>query len=241
MAKPEKQNKIMLEFAPGQLRGTVAGEPPVTVDVTVHMLEPAAKDGLLRRLNGDPQALYRLLMGRPAPWLDEWTPSSVPDEGSAARCTCGRAACEHAAAVLEAARARLAAEPLQRLALLGLPQEALLAGIFGAWAEAAPPLGARGSAGGAAARPKEKALSGPSPGEWLAEAAAEGRLHRPGPLLKEVEVRLAPPPPPEQLGPAGDWAGLLPQVRGASKALGLVVREAADKAELRRRRLDKKT
>ncbi|SMF91047.1 hypothetical protein SAMN05661091_5332 [Paenibacillus uliginis N3/975] len=239
MVTPEEQEKITLEFTPGLLCGTIASDKAARVSIPVQMLEPAAKDGVLHRLSGDPQALYRLLQSRPAPWLDEWAPSSVPDEGSAARCTCGRAACEHAAAVLEAARERLAAEPLQRLALLGLPREALLAGVFGAWAEAAPPA-ARGSAEEAAARPKEKALSGPSPGEWLAEAAAEGRLHRPGPLLQEVEVRLAPPPPPGQLGPAGDWAGLLPQVRGASKALGLVVREAANKAERRRRGLKSK-
>lgn len=238
MVTPEEQKKIGLEFTPGLLRGTIAGEPSAEVSVPCETLTPAAKDGVLRRLIGDAQALYRLLQGRPAPWLDEWAPSSVPDEGSAARCTCGRAACGHAAAVLEAARARLAAEPLQRLALLGLPREALLAGVFGAWAETAPPV-ARGSAGEAAARPKEKAPAGPSPGEWLAEAAAEGRLHRPGPLLAEVEVQLAPPPPPEQLGPAGDWAGLLPQVRGASKALGLIVRQAANNAERRRRALKK--
>lgn len=230
----ETSEEIRLVFSPGQIRGTLAGEPPHEVVISVAVLTAAAKDGVLRRLGGDPQALYRLLQGRPAPWLDEWGPSSVPDEGSAARCTCGRAACGHAAAVLEAARLRLAAEPLQRLALLGLPREELLAGVFGAWA-AVIPQAAGGSAGGVAARPKEKAPMGPSPGEWLAEAAAEGRLHRPGPQLGEVEVRLQPPPPPEQLGPAGDWAGLLPQVRGAAKALGLVARQAADNAERLRR------
>ncbi|NMO97297.1 hypothetical protein HII30_16145, partial [Paenibacillus lemnae] len=102
------------------------------------------------------------------------------------------------------------------------------------------PPAAGGSAGEAAAKPKEKAPAGPSPGEWLAEAAAEGRLHRPGPLLQEVELRLAPPPPPEELQPAGDWAGLLPQTRGArsaEEALALVIRQAADQAERRRRGL----
>lgn len=238
MIAPDEQGKVKLEFKAGLLCGSITGEPSSEVSIPYEMLTPAAKQDLLRCLTGDPQALYRLLQGRPAPWLDEWAPSSVPDEGSAARCTCGRAACEHAAAVLEAARTRLAAEPLQRLALLGLPREELLAGVFDAWAEAAPPA-ARGSAGEAAARPKEKAPAGPSLGEWLAEAAAEGRLHRPGPLLHEVELRLEPPPPPEQLVPAGDWAGLLPQVRGASKALGLVVSQTANKAERRRRALKK--
>lgn len=238
MVTPEEQEKITLEFKPGLLSGTIAGDPSACVSIPCEMLTPEAKESLLRRLTGDPQALYRLLQGRPAPWLDEWVPSSVPDEGSAARCTCGRAACEHAAAVLEVSSLRLAAEPLQRLALLGLPREELLARVFDAWAEAAPPA-ARGSAGEAAARPKEKVPSGPSLGEWLAEATAEGRLHRPGPLLQEVELRLEPPPPPEQLGPAGDFAGLLPQVRGASKALGLIVRQTANTAERRRRALKK--
>ncbi|WP_422659630.1 hypothetical protein ACK8P5_03630 [Paenibacillus sp. EC2-1] len=238
MVTPEEQEKLKLEFRPGLLSGTIVGDPSAEVSIPCKMLTSEAKEGLLRRLTSDPQALYGLLQGRPAPWLDEYVPSSLLDEGSAARCTCGRAACEHVAAALEASILRLAAEPLQRLALLSLPREELLARVFDAWAKAAPPA-TSGSAGEAAARPKEKAAPGPSLGEWLAEATAEGRLHRPGPLMQEVELRLAPPPPPDQLGPAGDWAGLLPQVRGASKALGLVVRQTANTAERRRRALKK--
>lgn len=225
----EQAEAVKLAVSAGEIRGTAPGHPVYEVAIPVRPLSSAAKDDVKRRLGDEPLALYRLLQGHPVPELAAWLPSSaVPDEG-AARCTCGAAACGHAAAVLAAARPRLAAEPLQQLALLGLQREELLAGVFDAWARAVPQ--AAGGSAGAASLPKEKAPAGPSPGEWLAEAAAEGRLHRPGPLLREVEVRLTPPAPPEQLGPEGDWAGLLPQVRGAAKALGLVVRRTADEAE----------
>ncbi|MEC0203905.1 hypothetical protein P4H39_14775 [Paenibacillus lautus] len=71
----------------------------------------------------------------------------------------------------------------------------------------------------------------------MAEAAAEGRLHRPGPQLSELAVQLSPPPPADQLGPVGDWTSLLPGVRGASKALGLIARGASKQAEQKRRSL----
>lgn len=234
----EQGGAVKLTFSPGEIRGMIPGELPHEVTVPVPPLSSAAKDEVRRHLGGDPLALYRLLQGRPVPELAAWLPSSATaDEVAVARCTCGAAACGHAAAVLAAARPRLAAEPLQQLALLGLQREELLAGVFDAWARAIPQ--AAGGSAEAASLPKEKAPAGPSPGEWLAEAAAEGRLHRPGPLLREMEVRLTPPPPPEQLGPEGDWTGLLPQVRGAAKALELVVRRTADEAERLRQDMTK--
>lgn len=237
---PER-GQVRLDFTPGLIKGAVQRADDETesalVEVPVDVLTPEAKQALVERLGLRPLTLYRLLAGRPAAEADAGLPSpSLEGDGSAARCSCGRAACSHAAAVLDAARQRLAAEPLERLALLGLPREALLAGVYDAWGQTAGNA-AGGSADEAAARAKEKGAPLPSPGEWLAEAAAEGRLHRPGPQLDEVEVRLSPPPPPEELRPAGDWAGLLPGVRGASKALGLVVRQTAARAEQLRRQL----
>ncbi|KZS46809.1 hypothetical protein AWU65_13200 [Paenibacillus glucanolyticus] len=230
-----------LVFEPGLLKGKVkrAEESPDDCEVSVHvkMLDAAAREAVLAYLQEDPQALYRLLAGKGAPWLDELAPSPLPGAAlaAAADCTCGQSACGHAAALLAAAASHIAAEPLQQLTLLGLPREALLAGVFAAWAKAAPPAG--GSAADTATRAKEKGPSGPSPGEWVAEAAAEGRLHRPGPQLGELAVQLSPPPPADQLGPVGDWTSLLPGVRGASKALGLIARGAAKQAEQKRRSL----
>ncbi|MFB4330940.1 MULTISPECIES: hypothetical protein [Paenibacillus] len=234
---------LRLEIEPGWLKGKADGDiessETYEVSVQVEKLDPAAREAVLAYLEEDPQALYRLLAGQDAPWLDELAPSPLRggELAAEARCTCGRAACGHAAALLAAAARRLAAEPLQQLTLLGLPREALLAGVFDAWAKAAP-LPAGGSAAESAARAKEKGPSGPSPGEWVAEAAAEGRLHRPGPQLSELAVQLSPPPPADQLGPAGDWTGLLPGVRGASKALALIARGAAKQADQKRRSLE---
>lgn len=242
MESAESAERIRLEIEPGWLKGKVDGadESSGTYEVSVQVktLNPAAREGVLAYLEEDPQALYRLLAGQDALWLAELAPSPLQGEEPAAdaRCTCGQRACGHAAALLAAAALRLAAEPLQQLTLLGLPREALLAGVFDAWAKAAPPP-AGGSAAEQATRAKEKGPSGPSPGEWVAEAAAEGRLHRPGPQLSELAVQLSPPPPADQLGPVGDWTSLLPGVRGASKALSVIARGAAKQAEQKRRNL----
>ncbi|MFZ4197178.1 hypothetical protein MKY48_03770 [Paenibacillus sp. FSL W8-0187] len=242
MESAESAERIRLEIEPGWLKGKVDGadESSGTYEVSVQVktLNPAAREAVLAYLEEDPQALYRLLAGQDALWLAELAPSPLQGEEPAAdaRCTCGQRACGHAAALLAAAALRLAAEPLQQLTLLGLPREALLAGVFDAWAKAAPPP-AGGSAAEQATRAKEKGPSGPSPGEWVAEAAAEGRLHRPGPQLSELAVQLSPPPPADQLGPVGDWTSLLPGVRGASKALSVIARGAAKQAEQKRRNL----
>ena len=188
---------------------------------------------MLANLEEDPQALYRLLAGQDAPWLAELAPSPAGRRGGR-RPPHLRPSGLRARRALLAPRLRLAAEPLQRLTPLGRRGSAL-AGVFGAWAS--------GSAAGRrlcrrAGRPREgEGPSGPSPGEWVAEAAAEGRLHRPGPRLSELAVRLSPPPPADQLGPVGDWTSLLPGVRGASKALSVIARGAAKQAEQKRRGL----
>lgn len=205
------------------------------ISVTIEPLTSDARNTIIAYLTDHPLELYSLLAGREAPWLAGYVPSPLPGEGEGVPCTCGREACGQAAAVLDAARQKLAAEPLQLLALLGLPREALLAGVFDAWAKAVPPRPG-GAAGDAATRVKEKGPSGPSPGEWVAEAAAEGRLHRPGPQLGELAVPLSPPP--GELGPAGDWAGLLPGVSGVTQALGLIARAASERAEQKRRRIE---
>lgn len=231
---------IRLSITPGQFKATLdeGKEAADTheISVQVEQLNPADLNRLLAYLEENPLELYQLIAGQATAWLDERAPLPLEGETAELACACGQAACGHAAALLAAAARQLAAEPLQRLALLGLPREMLLASVFDAWAKAAAPA-AGGSAAEPATRAKEKGPTGPSPGEWVAEAAAEGRLHRPGPQLGEVAVQLSPPPPADQLGPAGDWASLLPGVRGTSKALGLIARRAAKQAEQKRRSL----
>lgn len=217
--------EIALCFSKGEIKGSVPGEPPLEAVIPLHH-DAGAKEEVLARFAADAQALYGLLQGKLPEWLAPLS-LSVMDEEADAGCSCEGTACSHAAAVLAAAREQLAAEPLLHLVLLGLPREALLAGVFAAWAQASAPA-AGSEAAGSAAAPKEKAPAGPSPGEWLAEAAGEGRLHRPGQLLAEVEVGVKSPPPPEALRPAGDWAGLLPGAR-AEEALTLVLRHAAER------------
>ena len=132
-------------------------------------------------------------------------------------CTCGRPGCAHAAAAERAVAARLAAEPLLQLAHAGLPREALLAGVLGAWADelAHDPSGP-GRAAETAGRPQVRGgEGGAAVGEWIAEAAADGAMHQPGPGFGAVEVRLAQPGKPPALS---ELTALLPGVPAHRRA-----------------------
>ncbi|MCP1181960.1 hypothetical protein [Paenibacillus sp. 1781tsa1] len=115
-----------------------------TVTGTPARLSEAEREAVLAQLRKRPLTLYALLRGGPAPEeLAGLLPAAQAPEGSpgaatasaAVACTCGRPNCAHAAAAEHAVAARLAAEPLLQLAHAGLPREALLAGVLGAWAE----------------------------------------------------------------------------------------------------------
>ncbi|WP_145407921.1 hypothetical protein [Paenibacillus xylanexedens] len=99
---------------------------------------------------------------------------------------------------MQAAAARYAAEPLLQLAHAGLPREALLAGVLGSWAEElAHEPGGSGRAAETAGRPQARGgEGGAAVGEWIAEAAAEGAMHQPGPGFGAVQVQLAQPGKP---------------------------------------------
>ncbi|MNW59663.1 hypothetical protein D3C74_375930 [compost metagenome] len=132
---------------------------------------------------------------------------------------------------------RLTGEPLLALALRGLDKEELLAGVFGLWAEpgSAEEDEAKPDASGAlAAELARLERKGPavSSGEWLAEAAAEGSLHQPGPLFHEIAARPFPVSP-VVAEPTEDWPSLLPQTPKAAEGLALIMREVA-KAAARR-------
>lgn len=81
---------IRLEIEPGWLKGKADGDiessETYEVSVQVEKWDPAAREAVLAYLEEDPQALYRLLAGQGAPWLDELAPSPA-----------GRRACRRSA------------------------------------------------------------------------------------------------------------------------------------------------
>ncbi|MGR6541679.1 hypothetical protein [Paenibacillus tundrae] len=193
-----------------------AGEGVYTVTCALPQLSEAAREAILAELRERPLALYALLRSSaaqaqaPVPaelaallptavgFSQAAEPTAQATLGAAATCSCGSPGCAHVAAAVQAAAARYAAEPLLQLAHAGLPREALLAGVLGSWAEelALEPSGP-GRAAETAGRPQARGgEGGAAVGEWIAEAAAEGAMHQPGPGFGAVQVQLAQPGKP---------------------------------------------
>ncbi|MFD1774039.1 hypothetical protein [Paenibacillus rhizophilus] len=190
----------------------------------------------VERLAESPQELYGLLKGRLPAWLAEfglWPNESelaVPD-------TNDEAANKEAMAKV---RERLAKEPLTALALRGLPKGELTDEVFALWARGeAEEAGSQPGAGLSAELARlEKKGPAVSAGEWMAEAAAEGSLHQPGPAFLEVRDRPVPGSP--SFPPAmEDWRPLLPNVPRAQEGLELIMRRAAETAARRVANLEK--
>jgi|GEM_PF-6675049 len=228
----------------GAAGGVETASPPLCV-VELPIPAPAGAEGdrLVRLLEGRPllvaglleegaAALTALLPELP-PWRREPAAAATP------ACTCGAAGCGHVREALAAADAAWAADPGLRLALLGWTPEALAAAVLESWAAArplpAPEEALRQAAGGPEAQ-RSAAGDGPNVAEWLAELAAEGRLHLPGPQLHDVEAELrelAPPQvePGREPGPdPAPWARLLPGVSGAARGLALVAGRVMERA-----------
>lgn len=246
---------MQLEAAPGRLTaiwtppaGAEAGETAGAAaasrtsrsrQVLKLNLWPAVKRReAVERLADSPLELYSLLRGRLPGWLAAF--GLWPDIAELA----GQEGAGDAEA-LSRLRERLEQEPLTALALRGLPKEELTGAVFALWAEQErfrEPGGAAETAGQLAAElaKLEKKGAAVSAGEWLAEAAAEGSLHQPGPSFMEVRDRKVPDSPdiPEE---AGDetWAELLPGVPGAAEGLALIRRRAAEEAAKRAGELTK--
>ncbi|WP_339806841.1 hypothetical protein MKY66_03030 [Paenibacillus sp. FSL R5-0766] len=216
-ADADQEVSVSASAAEGKT-GSAAGM--FTVTGTPVRLSEAQREAVLAQLRKRPLTLYALLRGGPASEeLAGLLPAAQAPEGSpgaatasaAVACTCGRTGCAHATAAERAVAARLAAEPLLQLAHAGLPREALLAGVLGAWAEelAHDPSGP-GRAAETAGRPQVRGgEGGAAAGEWIAEAAADGAMHQPGPGFGAVEVRLAQPGKPPALP---ELTALLPGV-----------------------------
>lgn len=138
---------------------------------------------------------------------------------------------------------QLVKEPLLALALRGLSKEELLSGVFALWAdseaeqleEEGPPAPVSLAAELARLERKGPAVSS---GEWLAEAAAEGSLHQPGPLFHELAARPFPAIP-EVMEPEEEWSALLPQTPKAREGLALLMRRVAESAARRAADLSK--
>lgn len=147
--------------------------------------------------------------------------------------------------LLPRVKQQLAKEPLLAFALRGLPKEELLSGVFALWAEQVnePDMEAEDAAVAPVSLAAELARlerKGPavSSGEWLAEAAAEGSLHQPGPLFHEISARPFPAVP-DVIEPEEDWSTLLPQTPKALEGLALLMRRVSEAAARRAAGLDK--
>ncbi|KWX86926.1 hypothetical protein AMQ83_16175 [Paenibacillus riograndensis] len=221
----------------GHVTADVAQEAaPSVLTLEVSPWPAARKQAILLELAARPGELYELLQGQLSARLAGL--GLLPDGAELAS-----AAYEPGSGVAERAelqkllKQRLAEEPLLALSLRGLDKEELLAGVFGLWAgpgsaeedEAKPD--ASGALAAELARLERK---GPavSSGAWLAEAAAEGSLHQPGPLFHETAARPFPVSP-VVAEPAEDWASLLPQTPKVAEGLALIMREVAEAAARR--------
>lgn len=239
------QGFIQAAEAPGNRAGASAAV------IQEHTLQPLLslavpqwtterKEEVLQQLAGHPGELYDLLQGRMTGSLAglRLLPAELDSAGYGPSLAAGQKA-----ELREWVNKRLAEEPLLVFALCGMSKEELLSGVFALWAEedAAPPEeGTPAPAGTLAAELARLERKGPAinTGEWLAEAAAEGSLHQPGPLFHEIASRPFPASP-VVAKPAENWAALLPNTPRASEGLALIMRQVAESAARRAAGLDK--
>ncbi|MDF9843408.1 MULTISPECIES: hypothetical protein [unclassified Paenibacillus] len=192
--------------------------------------DPAQKDKVLRQLAGQPGELYDLLQGKSTGSMAELQllPPGLERADSGT---------ETGAALPGWAGKQLLEEPLLGFRLRGMSKEELLEGVFALWAEEEYIQQDEGSAAPASMLAAELARlerKGPAvtTGGWLAEAAAEGSLHQPGPLFHELASRPFPVSP-AVAQPDEDWMKLLPNTPRAGEGLALIMRKAAESARRR--------
>lgn len=224
--------------------GTGTQEQGQRVECSLSLaLWPAGrKKEVLNRLAGHPGELYDLLQGSLGSGLaalnllpaDAELEQAVQEQGT------GQMPADE---LLLHLKQRLEKEPLLALVLRGLSKEELLSGVFALWADqengqgpeagAAPPVSL-------AAELAKLERKGPavSSGEWLAEAAAEGSLHQPGPLFHEISARPFPAVA-DVIEPKEDWSRLLPQTPKAPEGLALLMRRVSEAAAKRAAGLSK--
>ena len=258
--------ELRLEVLPGTIRatwnaGTAAGEGAGTggrkgksgtgaqeqVQRTVFTLNipqwpVGRRNEVLSQLAMHPGELYDLLQGSLTGRLAELAllPEDAELRQAASEQSDGTLPQEE---LLMRVKQQLVKEPLLAFALRGLPKEELLSGVFALWAEQENVREAEAGTAAPVSLAAELARlerKGPavSSGEWLAEAAAEGSLHQPGPLFHEISARPFPAMP-DVLEPEEDWSGLLPQTPKAREGLALLMRRVAEAAAGRAAGLNK--
>lgn len=212
------------------------------VTLRIPQWTPARKNEVLHQLAAHPGELYDLLQGSLNGGLAALEVLPADDELRLAADEQGTGLLP-AEELVQRVRQQLTKEPLLAFALRGLSKEELLSGVFALWAEQENErieeegTPAPVSLASELARLERK---GPavSSGEWLAEAAAEGSLHQPGPLFHEISSRPFPAMP-EVMEPEEDWSALLPQTPKAREGLALLMRRVSEAAAKRASGLNK--
>lgn len=223
----------------GEMKGGVStvlpgqrSDRPLSLEVPVWQAD--RRKEILRRLALSPGEVYALLQGRLTGGLAEL--DLLPTDAELERASFDGEAVGDKAEILKRIKERLADEPLLALSLRGFAKGELLDGIFALWAEDDGPATDETEAS-VSELAKELARlerKGPaiSSGEWLAEAAAEGSLHQPGPMFHEIAPRPFPSPP-VIAEVTEDWGTLLPQTPKALEGLSLIMRRVAEAAARR--------
>lgn len=224
--------------------GAGAEEPAQRAVFTLSLPEwPAGlKNEVLQRLSAHPGALYDLLQGSLNEELAALAPLPADAELEQAAHEQGTGALP-AEELLLRVKQQLAKEPLLGFALRGLSKEELLSGVFALWADQENEQNREDETPAPVSLASELARlerKGPavSSGEWLAEAAAEGSLHQPGPLFHEISARPFPAIP-DVVEPEEDWSTLLPQTPRAREGLALLMRRVSEAAARRAAGLNK--
>lgn len=215
------------------------GQRPVRpLSLKVPVWHAARRKEILRRLALSPGEVFALLQGRLTGGLAEL--ELLPTDTELEQALFEGEGVENKAETLRLIKERLAEEPLLALSLRGFTKGELLDGIFALWSEgdiAADETEVEEEDAPVSDLATELARlerKGPaiSSGEWLAEAAAEGSLHQPGPQFHEIAAR----PFPSQVVVAEvteDWGTLLPQTPKAIEGLTLIMQRVAEAAARR--------
>ncbi|WP_339253248.1 hypothetical protein [Paenibacillus sp. FSL P2-0136] len=241
----QQGQKERVEAVPQVRQGQQAPLPQVQREaVTLHIPQwtPARKNEVLHQLAAHPGELYDLLQGSLNGGLAALELLPVDDELRLAAEEQGTGLLP-AEELVQRVRQQLTQEPLLAFALRGLSKEELLSGVFALWAEQENERSTEEDAPASVSLASELARlerKGPavSSGEWLAEAAAEGSLHQPGPLFHEISSRPFPAMP-EVMEPEEDWSALLPQTPKAREGLALLMRRVSEAAAKRAAGLNK--
>lgn len=225
--------EMQIEAAPGR-----------SLSLKVPVWPAARRQEILQRLAVNPGELFALLQGRLTGRLAEL--ELMPTDSELEQALLESQGTEEKTEALKLLQERLTEEPMLALTLRGFTKSELLDGVFALWTEEdlandeletddeAVPVDDLATE---LARLERK---GPaiSSGEWLAEAAAEGSLHQPGPQFHEISVRPFPASP-VVAEVTEDWEKLLPQTPKAVEGLTLIMNRVAEAAARRASRTAK--